>query len=48
MDVAVSVLNALTSKQENVLVNLDAQSEDEPSSDFVKSRLLQEDRRQVS
>jgi len=48
MEVALSVLNGLTSNQENLLVDLDAQSEDEPSSDFVKSRLLQEDRRQVS
>jgi len=48
MDVSLSVLNGLKSKQENLLVDLTGQSEDEPSFDFLKSRLLQEDRRQAS
>jgi len=47
MDVAMSVFNGLTSKYENLLVALDAKGEDELSLDFVKSRLLQEERRQV-
>jgi len=47
MDVAMSVLNGLTSKYENLLVALDAKGEDELSLDFVKSRLLQEERRQA-
>jgi len=47
MDVAMSVLNGLTSKYENLLVDLDAKGEDELSLDFVKSRLLQEERRQA-
>ena len=47
MDVAISVLNGLTSKYENLLVALDAKGEDELSLDFVKSRLLQEERRQA-
>jgi len=47
MDVAMSVLNGLTSKYENLLVALDAKGEDELSLDFVKSRLLQKERRQV-
>jgi len=47
MDVAMSVLNGLTSKYENLLVALDAKSEDELSLDFVKSRLFQEERRQA-
>jgi len=46
MDVAMSVLNGLTSKYENLLVALDAKGEDELSVDFVKSRLLQKERRQ--
>jgi len=46
MDVAMSVLNGLTSKYENLLVALDAKGEDELSLDSVKSRLLQEERRQ--
>jgi len=48
MDVAMSVLNGLTSKYENLLVALDAKGEDELSLDFVKTRLLQEERRQAS
>jgi len=44
MDVAMSVLNGLTSKYENLLVALDAKGEDELSLDSVKSRLLQEER----
>jgi len=47
MDVAISVLNGLTSKNENLLVALDAKGEDELSLDFVKSRLLQEERLQA-
>jgi len=47
MDVAMSVLNGLTSKYESLLVALDAKGEDELSLDFVKSRLLQEERRQA-
>jgi len=47
MDVAMSVLNGLTSNYENLLVALDAKGEDELSLDFVKSRLLQEERRQA-
>jgi len=47
MDVAMSVLNGLTSKYENLLVALDAKGEDELSPDFVKSRLLQEEQRQA-
>jgi len=42
-----SVLNGLTSKYENLLVALDAKGEEELSLDFVKSRLLQEERRQA-
>jgi len=45
--VAMSVLNGLTSKYENLLVALDAKGEDELRLDFVKSRLLQEERRQA-
>jgi len=45
MNVAMSVLNGLTSKYENLPVALDAKGEDELSLDFVKSRLLQEERR---
>jgi len=47
MDVAMSVLNGLTSKYENLLVALDAKREDELSLEFVKSRLLQEEQRQA-
>jgi len=47
MDVAMSVLNGLTSKYENLLVAIDAKGEDNLSLDFVKSRLLQEERRQA-
>jgi len=47
MDVAMSVLNGLTSKYENLLVALDAKGEDELILEFVKSRLLQEERRQA-
>jgi len=47
MDVSMSVLNGLTSKYENLLVALDAKGEDDLSLDFVKSRLLQEERRQA-
>jgi len=47
MDVAMSVLNGLTSKYENLLVALDAKSEDELSLDFVEIRLLQEEWRQA-
>jgi len=47
MDVAMSVLNRLTSKYKNLLVALDAKGEDELSLDFVKSRLLQEERQQA-
>jgi len=42
-----SDLNGLTSKCENMLVALDAKGEDELSLDFVKSRFLQEERRQA-
>ena len=45
VEVAISVLNGLTSKYENLLVAPDAKGEDELSLDFVKSRLLQEYRR---
>jgi len=38
MDVAMSVLNGLTSKCENLLVVLDAKGEDELRLDFVTSR----------
>ena len=44
MDVAMSVLNGLTSKYENLLVALDAKGEDELSLDFVKSRRSEERR----
>jgi len=47
MDVAKSVLTGLTSKYENLRVALDAKGEDELSLDVVKSRLLQEERRQA-
>jgi len=47
MDVAMSVLNGLTSKYENLLVALDAKGEDQLSLKFVKSRFLQEERRQA-
>jgi len=47
MDVAMSVLNGLTSKYENLLVALDAKGEDELSVDFVNRRLIQEERRQA-
>jgi len=47
MDVAMNVLNGLTSKYENLLVALDAKAEDELSLVFGKSRLLQEERRQA-
>jgi len=47
MDVAMSVFTGLTSNYENLLVALDAKGEDELSLDFVKSRLLQEERRQA-
>jgi len=47
MDVAMSVLNGLTSMNENLLVAFDAKKEDELSLDFVNSRLLQEERRQA-
>jgi len=47
MDVAMNVLNGLTSKYENLLVALDAKAEDELSLVFVNSRLLQEERRQA-
>jgi len=47
MDVAMSVLSGLSSKYENLLVALDAKGEDELSLDFVKSRLLQKERRQA-
>jgi len=47
MEVAMSVLNGVTSKYENLLVALDAKGEDELSLDFVKSRLLQEEQRQA-
>jgi len=40
MDVAMSVLNGLTSKNENLLVTLDAKGKNELTFDFVKSRLL--------
>ena len=45
VEVAMSVLNGLTSEYENLLVAPDAKGEDELSLDFVKSRLLQEYRR---
>jgi len=45
MDVAMSVLNELTSMYENPLVALDAKGEDELSLHCVKSRLLQGVRR---
>jgi len=47
MNVALSVLNGLTSKYENLLVALDAKSADDLSLDFVDSRRLQEGRRQA-
>jgi len=47
MDVAMSVVNGLTSKYESLLVALDAKGEDELSLAFFKSRLLQEERRQA-
>jgi len=47
MDVFMSVLSGLTSKYENLLVALDAKGEDKLSLDFVKSRLLQQERRQA-
>ena len=47
MDVAMSVLNGLTSNYENLLMALDAKGERELSLDFVNSRLLQEERRQA-
>jgi len=47
MDVAMSVLNGLTSKYENLLVASDAKGEDKLSLDFVKCCLLQEERRQA-
>jgi len=47
MDVAMSVLNGLTSKYESLLVAPDAKGEDELSLAFVKSRLLQEEQRQA-
>jgi len=47
MDVSMSVLNGLTSKDENLVVALDAKSEDDVSLDCVKSRLLKEKRRQA-
>jgi len=47
MDIAMSVLNGLTSKYENLLVALDAKGEDQLSLEFVKSRLLQEELRQA-
>jgi len=47
MDVAMSVINGLTSKYDNLLVAPDAKGEDEMSLDFVKSRFLQKERRQV-
>jgi len=39
--------NGLTSKYENLLVALDAKGESELSLEFVKSRLIQEERRQA-
>jgi len=39
MDVAMSVLNGLTSKSENLLVAIHAKCEDELSIDFVKTTL---------
>jgi len=47
MDVAMSVLNGLTSKYENLLGALDAKGEIALSLDVFKSRLLQEERRQA-
>jgi len=47
IDVAMSALNGVTSKNENLLVALNAKCEDELSLDFVKSRFLQEERRQA-
>jgi len=46
MDVAMSVLNGLMSKYENLLVALDAKCEDELSLDFFNSRLLHKKMRQ--
>ena len=43
MDAAMSVLNGLTSKSENLLVAINAKCENKLSLDFVKSRLLQEE-----
>jgi len=47
MEVAMSVFNGLISKNENLLVALDAKCEGELSLYFVKSRLRQEERRQA-
>jgi len=47
MDVAMSVLNGLTSKHDNLLVALNAKSDRELSLEFVKSCLLQEERSQA-
>jgi len=47
MDVAMSALNGLTSKYQHLLVAVDVKGEDELSLDFVKSRILQEERRQA-
>jgi len=47
IDVAMSALNGLTSKYQHLLVAVDAKGEDELSLDFVKSRILQEERRQA-
>lgn len=47
MDVAMSVLNGLPSDYESLIVVLDSKGEDELNLDFVKSRLLQEERRQA-
>lgn len=47
MDVAMSVLNGLPSDYESLIVALDAKGEEELNLDFVKSRLLQEERRQA-
>jgi len=47
MDVAMSVPNGLSSKYENLLVALDAKGEDELSLNFVKTRWIQEERRQA-
>jgi len=43
MDVAMRVLNGLTSKSENLLVAINAKCEYKLSLDFVKSRMLQEE-----